>query len=255
MLEIRFQGLMTHARVKDGSGKMQQRVVLYNVTHERHVALMTIREKDIVRAPAGDLTGTNVRCYKLRTKTEDKLTKITTSLSKTSLPILHLAGVQSLKGISNGRNAQDAIGMFTPTNDLPVLVDIPDGALLVRNWFKDAADFGSGKPQCVPRTIVFTVNASANVTIHLDSTGGNRDVELFPDSLVYITNLSTATSPSSHFHAKAAFFKDSTDGKAVKVRDPVKNGLCNGVGGADDRFDTCNVGSTLSVECSNSTFP
>lgn len=254
MFEIRFQGLMTHARVRESNGNEHQRVVLYYVANHKHLPLMTIRKMDRVNdAEDGDYNEDTVRCYNLRTKSGDQLTTVSTDLPSAVLPTLHLAGVPSLREISNGVDPQDAIANFKPTMELPVLVDLPDGALLVRNWFKDAADFGSGRPQCVPQTVVFTVKAAANVKITLDAgAGGKRELTMKPDSLIYITNLSTSPNAMPHHDVKKAFFKNSG---SVTVQNPTKTGKCEFLGTVDDLHGTCSTGSTLSVECSNTNFP
>lgn len=254
MFEIRFQGFLTIANVESG-GMSRMRPVLYSVPTHEHVPLMTLRAQDIVSAPqethlSNEATGTE--CYFLRTIEQTLLVQGTTDLPMSGSRSGSLAGVPHLTEISDGTTIASDVVNFIPTSALPVMIDLPDGTLSVYSWFDWTARFGaSGNDACVPRTTLFSTNATANVKIFLTSGATQRVFELKSDSIVYITNAPTTNETTPHFSVMAQLFQIPS---AVTVQEPTRVAAC-GFGSPINEMETCFDGSTLSVECSHTQFP
>ncbi len=256
MFEMRLQGLFTLATI--GSKRY---AVMYAVDREPHLSLMTIREGDLTdpqHAPAGDYVNSGkARCYALREISNDKLATVTTDLPSDNPSAPPIPGIVSLSdpNVTNGKDPQDSIGNFVPSLPLPVLIEVPDGTIYVRNWFHDKADFGGGA-NCAPRTTSVLVNTNEHVEITVTNVTDQttRIIDLEPDSLVYFGNCSRAVHPTMHYDVVANFFKNSTDGHAVYVNNPTASGTCT-LASADDAHDTCATGSTAGIECTHNQFP
>lgn len=256
MFEIRFQGLITHAYVKDPQNKYHQRAILYTVPKPNmyHLALLSVSYGDWDASSDPDdfsSTGATPRCYDLTGKTYiPNLPAGIPSKSLTGLPSLRNPKITSGSVLAPTGNVADG----NPTADFSIF-EVPDGALFIRNWFPDMALFG-GVIYPMPRTVVFSTTASANVTFNISGSG--KKIIVKPNAVVYITNF---PKDSDHMHvmpphwdAMSAFFDQSsgavTVGNMTMITAPPFP-----LGDVDDPHDTCSQPHELSVECSNSQFP
>ncbi len=260
MFEIRFQGLITHASVKDTHHEYYQRAVLYTVPQPNmhHLALLSVSYDDWDASSDPDDFGNTSpdtpRCYDLTGKT---VTDLPTGPSY--LPRKNLAGLPNLRDpkITSGSvlTAHSDVADGKSTTYFSIF-DVPGGTLFIRNWFPDMARFG-GADYPMPRTVVFSTKAAGNVTFTISGTG--KKVVVKSDAIVYITNF---PQDSDHMHvlpphweAMSAFFDQSSGAVTVRSMSMIVTTPPFPLGDVDDPHDTCTVPHELSVECSNSQFP
>ena len=251
MFEIRFQGVMTFAYDKDANNQDVCRVPIYDIPapHPRHHRVMTIRTDDIVPRPN---TAQPVVCC-------DLVGRITTDLP-VGVPANHLSGLTSVEHLidvsvlSPKPRPDPAVANSNPTAEMPVIVDLPQGALAIRNWFQETAIIGTEGPRCIARTVVFTTATQNNVTITIDANSTTpQTVTVRPGAVVYITNLPVNPVNHSHHEVMVNFFKPPVAAHLVKPL--IRNSVGCSLGTIDDPRDTCNQGRDFSVECANTRWP
>jgi hypothetical protein len=272
MFEIRFQGLITHAYVKDSGNNYNQRAVLYTVPHPNmeHRALLSVSYTDWDAASDpddfGNTSPNTPRCYDLKGKSS---TDLPAGIPRSSLgelkpqppplpPVRPLVPSLRDKNIVTGAvfNAHSNVANGIATTDYSIF-DVPYGTLFVRNWFPDMAVF-NGTIYAMPRTVVFSAKPPSTASnVKFTISGSGKTVSVKTDAIVYITNFpkdSDHVNPMPpHWDAMSTFF-DQTSPVSVSNMSIIKLPPFP-LGAPDDLYDTCTEPQELSVECSNSQFP
>lgn len=255
-MEIRFEGLICHARLTDDAGTTRDLAVL--MREPRHVPLLTVRHRqgstnpadtDIVQQGAPNV-GSNpeVRCFRL-------VGPITTSLGSglsSGTPSSVLAQVPSLNDnrVATGdrtphtdaRNRRPNAARYNAVLDLP-----PGGSYAVIAHFPDRGRFGTNDLGCIPRTIRYTATTGSNVRFNLQ---GGQFLVIKPTSIVYVTNVCTINCKGGppHFQAYHHMFNGPTT-----IVAPTNGAACNGL--PEIPHDTCGGAADLDVDCANTRFP
>lgn len=246
MFEMRFRGLLTHARISH-YGKERQLVVFYSVREHPHCPTLWLPRQSLVDPKRGDGSRGDIEFFRLRGRTS--IGKI-----ERGLPEVRLEGVPRLTKIGNGvgRTPHYMIRRSAPRWANPVLMTLPKGELIIRGWYPEKAIFGRRDPQCLPEATAFVSDTNANVEIRI---GHGRIVKLKRGSIVEVTNFpcgvterGVADSLSPHIHVERSFFAE----RYAKVDDPRPAGEpCL----MARRNLPSVVHAVVSVECSNTQFP
>lgn len=246
MFEIRFQGVMTFAFLKDAAGNDVCRVPMYEVPlpHPPHRPVLTVNTADIVPRPD---TSSAAVCYPLEGK-------VTTDLPP-GVPTSKLDGLLRISDLISSTSAgipDPAIAQSIPTPEFPTIVELAAGTLTILHWFYETAIIDGAAAQCIARTVCFTAPASRDVTITINAGSASPEtVVVRPNAVVHMTCLPVVPVDHSHHQVMVNFFEPPVGAPRTLVRSDMR---C-------DRFvdpaevNGCLTGRDFSVECANTRFP
>jgi hypothetical protein len=253
MFEIQFQGLIAHARVADSNtGITHQVAVLIAVKDNPHVPLLTIRDGEgstTDEDPVG--TGEDgTKCYRLKGS-------ITLDLPP-GLPDQYLSDVPSLSRLSTGRKVKASIGNRTTDECVSTYVTVEKGTMFIGDWFNTKAVFSGGTSVCVPRTVVYAVNAEHEVKLSMryQQKDGRFKTSLFKlkkEASIRISNVEkTVNNSVKHFRNYTLIFDPQN---AATIVEPAATAEPCEIKTSITEIKKCAESAHMSVECTNTTFP
>jgi hypothetical protein len=238
MFRIRFQGLLTHAVVNG-----RRLVVVYQ--EPSHAALITANNSDILDFKGTKYDGPGVSCFSLFGNMELDNTEYGPVLAT-------LSGMPKIADLCDGTKVvRPEIENRRPHPALLGYLDLEGGVLTLQDWFENHATFNGAQLQCLPRTVLFSTNATAD-TVRFTMNGDENYVVLKPHAEVWITNLDLREpdQQGDEYQAYRNFFVDAT-----MVAAPVKSDSLCPYGAPRPTRSACIVPGTLSVQCSNNQYP
>ncbi|MEA2570313.1 MAG: hypothetical protein QOI24_2314 [Acidobacteriota bacterium] len=250
MFEIQFQGVITHATLTNSSDEItRQLAILYDVPNVKHVPKLTVRDADNVVTTLTSIgSGVGTTCYRLEGLVEFDL--------PAGLPSLFLDGVPRLTQVTTGPGTpRTVLRNQIPHPDFHAYVVLPRGAVYVGDWFKYKGQFGAGPAVCVPKTIIYSVAATAPVKMTITTIVSgvtHKETATIPaNATILISNNERAEdAPMPHFGTYANFF-DTTVFVVPVYQSGERCDLQTGM----IEIPACLGDSHLSVECSNTLYP
>lgn len=237
MFNVRFQGLITHAQI-DG----QWVAIFFN--EPGHAVRLAVEDGDWIAAetdvpPVG--TGDRgLTCFPLSGSM--RLLNV-----KVGQVTAHLAGVPHLKQISDGDEPRTEIRNRTPHGDFVGYLEIDGGLLTIEDWYEKTVTFDGVKLQCLPRTVLLSVNTTQEkVILYLDG----KKITMRSDATVTIRNMDRVNPTPGEYQFYKRFFRNAT-----YLQQPTETNVPCSFGSPEGTPKQCGEGRTLGVECSNNQYP
>ena len=247
-MEILFQGLICHARVRDPADNIERQIaVLMNAPGHRPV--FTVANTDIEAAtnapPIG--SGPGVTCFGARDRIETNLGSGLSTVSLPNVPRLTDSRIASGGGAPN--NVHPAVLGRNPNAAFHAYLELPvNGTLNELDLWEDQASFNGVAFGCIARTTIYSIATGANVIFEIRG----RQLVVKPNARLILRNTSILGGgpPHPHFPEYKTFFLPP----AAQVWPPIRTTVCPN-GSPPPLLPACTGLIDLDVDCSNTQFP
>ena len=248
-MEILFQGLICHARVRDPDDNIERDLaVLMGATGHRPILTVPNAFVDPSTTAPAIGNGIGVTCYGARDRVE---TNLPSGLSTISLPhVPRLSDPRIATGGGAPTTPHPNIRRRRADPKFHAYLELPAGGTVEElDFYLDSVAFNGHSFGCIARTTIYRKATSSNVTFRIRG----KIVVVSPNARLFLTNASLAGGGAPahpHFPEYRTFF----DPQATTVWPPIATGTCES-GSAPDPLPSCTGPIDLDVDCSNTQFP